>query len=200
MKEEVNSATGFLVGFLTKAVPRNVLEKFQTCLTDRMTKRYRDHWHPHNPERGSAYRSIVIDHDCIDPLISKAFSDATKNSGISADGIGSSFPKELTLWVDPMDVSYRIGEYGSIGVLYGGADSAATSDYESGSSSVNSSPRSSPAQFPSRRTPSSPSPPFGYRQQPAHSIYHHCGQEDFLHSHPSRFTNRYYNGMQTPVA
>ena len=28
------------------------------------------------------------------------------------------FPSELTMWIDPLEVSYRIGENGSICVLY----------------------------------------------------------------------------------
>ena len=32
--------------------------------------------------------------------------------------IFQTFPSELTMWIDPLEVSYRIGENGSICVLY----------------------------------------------------------------------------------
>merc|ERR1712045_230814 len=32
--------------------------------------------------------------------------------------IHATFPSELTMWIDPLEVSYRIGENGSICVLY----------------------------------------------------------------------------------
>ena len=32
--------------------------------------------------------------------------------------IHQTFPSELTMWIDPLEVSYRIGENGSICILY----------------------------------------------------------------------------------
>lgn len=34
------------------------------------------------------------------------------------ESLENTFPPELTIWVDPNDVSYRIGENGSVGILY----------------------------------------------------------------------------------
>lgn len=50
----------------------------------------------------------------MDPIISKAAS----HIGLSLSQLYQLLPSELTLWVDPYEVSYRIGEDGSICVLY----------------------------------------------------------------------------------
>jgi len=50
----------------------------------------------------------------MDPLIGKAASAV----GLAQEQLFSSLPIELTLWVDPSEVSYRIGEDGSTCVLY----------------------------------------------------------------------------------
>jgi protein Tob/BTG len=48
----------------------------------------------------------------IDPILDRAAGE----SGIK--NVLSYFPNELTMWVDPSDVSYRIGENGSVGKIY----------------------------------------------------------------------------------
>lgn len=50
----------------------------------------------------------------MDPIITQA----GEAIGIKGDLLKSLFPCELTLWIDPSEVSYRIGENGSICVLY----------------------------------------------------------------------------------
>uniref|UniRef100_A0A8C6YYP1 Anti-proliferative protein domain-containing protein n=2 Tax=Nothoprocta perdicaria TaxID=30464 RepID=A0A8C6YYP1_NOTPE len=50
----------------------------------------------------------------MDPLVGKA----AGMIGLSHERLFQLLPSELTLWVDPFEVSYRIGEDGSICVLY----------------------------------------------------------------------------------
>lgn len=50
----------------------------------------------------------------MDPLIGQA----AEAAGLSSKFLHQIFPSELTLWIDPLEVSYRIGENGSICVLY----------------------------------------------------------------------------------
>ena len=38
--------------------------------------------------------------------------------GMPTNTIHQTFPSELTMWIDPLEVSYRIGENGSICILY----------------------------------------------------------------------------------
>lgn len=50
----------------------------------------------------------------MDPLVGQA----GQRIGLTIQQLYLLLPSELTLWVDPFEVSYRIGEDGSICVLY----------------------------------------------------------------------------------
>uniref|UniRef100_T1IZ37 Anti-proliferative protein domain-containing protein n=1 Tax=Strigamia maritima TaxID=126957 RepID=T1IZ37_STRMM len=92
------------------------LEIFRAKLEDLLKKHYQHHWFPEKPCRGSGYRCLRINHK-MDPLIARAASAC----GVSDSSLlHNMFPNELTLWIDPKEVSYRIGENGSICVLYDG--------------------------------------------------------------------------------
>jgi hypothetical protein len=54
--------------------------------------------------------------------------------GLSEEYLRSAFPQELTVWIDPYEVSYRIGEDGSIGIIYSLQDNINGSDSGKGSS------------------------------------------------------------------
>lgn len=88
-----------------------------------LSDHYKHHWFPEKPFKGSGYRCIRINHK-MDPIISKA---ATR-IGLNLQQLYQLLPSELTLWVDPYEVSYRIGEDGSICVLYE-ASAAPVSSY-----------------------------------------------------------------------
>jgi len=116
MKLELLSAANFLA-HLIRLARKNVGElqllKFRDCLIEVFLRRYRDHWFPEKPFKGSGYRCIRINRK-MDPMIKQA----GEACGLSADFLHRLFPKELTLWIDPLEVSYRIGENGSICILY----------------------------------------------------------------------------------
>ncbi len=78
--------------------------------------RYRDHWFPEKPQKGSAYR-IIRCHNKLDPLIIRA----GEACGLSAVFLKETFP-EFMLWIDPKEVTYRFEEYCSICILYSHGD------------------------------------------------------------------------------
>lgn len=116
MHLELQSASNFLVHLirLSRAKINDAqLDRFHDALVEVLMRRYRDHWFPMKPFKGSGYRCIRINGK-IDPVIAQAGASC----GLPADTIRHSFPSELTMWIDPKEVSYRIGENGSICVLY----------------------------------------------------------------------------------
>lgn len=114
MKREVKSAVDFLTNILrTGDVSQSQTELFNATLVTLLCNRYQNHWFPEKPFKGSGFRCIRLNHN-LDPLIVQA----GQMSGLDNSVLVSVFPPELTMWVDPREVSYRFGENGSVGVLY----------------------------------------------------------------------------------
>ncbi|XP_069142506.1 protein BTG1-like [Argopecten irradians] len=115
MKREVKSAVDFLSNILKSAnlASDQQIASFNSTLQTLLTNKFESHWFPEKPCKGSGFRCIRINHN-MDPLIRQA----GVFSGLNEVQMCSTLPKELTMWVDPKDVSYRIGENGSIGILY----------------------------------------------------------------------------------
>jgi len=115
MKPEITAAVGFLSRFLRIKghVNDRQLQTFSQSLQDILSEQYKHHWFPDRPCKGSGYRCIRINHK-MDPLIGQA----GQRIGLTIQQLYLLLPSELTLWVDPFEVSYRIGEDGSICVLY----------------------------------------------------------------------------------
>ncbi|XP_043236689.1 protein BTG2-like [Amphibalanus amphitrite] len=116
MKAEVFAASDFIVSLLRVGSPSSLSEEnlmvFRDTLAMVMRNHYHNHWFPERPFKGSGYRCIRINGQ-MDPLVAAAGASC----GLDAVFLRSLFPSELTLWVDPHEVSYRIGENGSVCVL-----------------------------------------------------------------------------------
>ncbi|KAE8623437.1 hypothetical protein XENTR_v10005605 [Xenopus tropicalis] len=110
---EIVAAVNFLSSLLQSRLNEQQLRGFGKTLRNTLTEHYMHHWFPDKPAKGSGYRCIRINHK-MDPVISKV----ACRINMSNQHLLSLLPKELTLWVDPFEVSYRIGEDGSICVLY----------------------------------------------------------------------------------
>jgi protein Tob/BTG len=149
MRKEVTSAVEFITNLL-KAARRDMsatqLDTFQHNLCVLLFNHYQNHWFPEKPCKGSGYRCIRINHK-MDPLVTKA----GRECGIAESDLFHLLPSELTLWVDPDEVSYRIGEDGSIGVIFGeNSDFCEFQDsYSSSSSEASSSDTGNLEEFPS---------------------------------------------------
>ncbi|KAL0149778.1 hypothetical protein M9458_054826 [Cirrhinus mrigala] len=115
MIPEVSAAASFVCRLLRSRgrLSDAQLQVFRDCLAQALSEHYQHHWFPDRPQKGSGYRCIRINHE-MDPLIGRA----AGRIGLTSGQLFSLLPRELTLWVDPYEVSYRIGEDGSICVLY----------------------------------------------------------------------------------
>jgi len=115
MRTEVSNAATFLANMIRyRNLGADKLSKFRDALEARFTSSFTNHWFPERPLRGNAYRCIRIVNNRMDKLVAAAGIDA----GLSEESLRCAFPQELTVWIDPFEVSYRIGEDGSIGIIY----------------------------------------------------------------------------------
>lgn len=141
----MTSAANFLVRLLrlnkeSAVVSDQQLEIYRAALIETLRIRYQEHWFPEKPCKGSGYRCIRINGK-IDPVLVQA-GDLV---GLPGQFLHTLFPSELTMWIDPMEVSYRIGENGSICVLYDEREVEETMRQNSVTSTPNSSTSPSPS-------------------------------------------------------
>lgn len=111
MKREISEAITFLVSFMGRlGLSEHQIQEFSARLSRAMMEKYQSNWNVTMPLQGNAYRAISILDGRIDPLILRA----AHESRIDTKALERCFPRDFVLWVDPEDVSYRMGDYGTV--------------------------------------------------------------------------------------
>ncbi|XP_013855419.1 protein Tob2 [Austrofundulus limnaeus] len=113
MHLEVKVALNFIVSYLYNKLPRRRADLFGEELERILVSRFDGHWYPEAPLRGSAFRCIHLGVPR-DPVVELA----AKRSGLDTEEVRANVPAELSVWIDPYEVSYQIGEKGQVKVLY----------------------------------------------------------------------------------
>ena len=125
MREEISVAERFLTQLLLDPekpqLKIGALVDFGLNLRHILILKYENHWYPLCPYRESEYRCIRLGkgnsktkNSEIDPVYIKTLS----RCGITTEEFLNRMPGNLTIWIDPGEVSYRIGECGKIKTLY----------------------------------------------------------------------------------
>lgn len=116
MKQELLSAANF-VTHLIRLSSTNLSEKkllsFRNQLVEQLYQKYKDHWFPNLPSKGSGYRCLRINQH-MDPQIKKA----AEACAIPLPLVQQSLPNMLMMWIDPLEVCVRVGETGPLCILY----------------------------------------------------------------------------------
>lgn len=120
MKTEIQHAVTFLVETLKDKLPwtpetEEKLCTMRTRLTNLLAERFEGHWYADKPLKGSAFRciNISVEENSFDDTLRTAAND----SGLTEDIVRGVFSTGLALWIDPDDVSGRLGK-GSIFPIY----------------------------------------------------------------------------------
>ncbi|XP_038612865.1 LOW QUALITY PROTEIN: protein Tob2 [Tachyglossus aculeatus] len=113
MHLEIKVALNFIISYLYNKLPRRRADLFGEELERLLKKKYEGHWYPERPLKGSGYRCVHIG-ETVDPVVELA----AKRSGLAVEDVRANVPEELSVWIDPFEVSYQIGEKGAVKVLY----------------------------------------------------------------------------------
>jgi len=113
MHNEINTAVEFIVRLLRSSeITVAQIEVFKASLKTSLSHKFASHWSPNEPMKGNAYRSILVTQGLIDPVLAQS----AKAAGLASLN-KRWFPSELIIWIDPLDVTYRIGDHGSVAAL-----------------------------------------------------------------------------------
>uniref|UniRef100_H2S7C1 Transducer of ERBB2, 1b n=2 Tax=Takifugu rubripes TaxID=31033 RepID=H2S7C1_TAKRU len=113
MQLEIQVALNFIISYLYNKLPRRRVNIFGEELERQLKKKYEGHWYPDKPYKGSGFRCIHIG-EKVDPVVEQA----AKESGLDIEDVRNNLPQDLSVWIDPFEVSYQIGEKGPVKVLY----------------------------------------------------------------------------------
>lgn len=123
MNVEIQVALNFLISFLYNKLPRRRVNNFGEELEAALKVKFEGHWYPEKPFKGSAFRCLKTT-----PPLDPVFGIAARESGMDLCDIQENLPGELSIWVDPGEVSYRMSEKGPVKILYSESDRISDQD------------------------------------------------------------------------
>lgn len=109
MHSEVACAARFLAQTLRLDSVR--ADVFASALAADLERRFAGHWHPTMPHRGSGFRALH--YSAATGYSDDALARAARAAGIDLTST-SLLPPNLTVWIDPNEVSIRVGELGGV--------------------------------------------------------------------------------------
>ncbi|CAL8315358.1 unnamed protein product [Arctogadus glacialis] len=113
MQLEIQVALNFLISYLYNKLPRRRVNTFGEELQRQLEAKFKGHWYPDRPSKGSGYRCLQVGVK-VDPVVEQA----ARQSGLDLADVRHNLPQDLSVWIDPYEVSYQIGDKGPVKVLY----------------------------------------------------------------------------------
>lgn len=103
MHIEVQVALNFVISYLYNKLPRRRVNIFGEELDKALKDKFRGHWYPERPCRGSAFRCLKTGGP-LDPVVERA----ARESGVPVRDVLEHLPRDLAVWVDPGKIILEI--------------------------------------------------------------------------------------------
>lgn len=103
MHIEVQVALNFVISYLYNKLPRRRVNIFGEELEKALKDKFRGHWYPDRPCRGSAFRCLKTGGP-LDPVLERA----ARESGVPVRDVLEHLPRDLAVWVDPGKHDYLL--------------------------------------------------------------------------------------------
>ncbi|KAJ1896415.1 hypothetical protein LPJ66_004001, partial [Kickxella alabastrina] len=114
MQTEIENAANFWLKYVPDTVvPAEKKETLRQALINALASKYSGHWHLDQTNIGSGYRSMSNWR-----RLDGSFVQAAEQSGVAVDLLERLLPRDIVLWCDPYNVTYRIGDYGTVYTVY----------------------------------------------------------------------------------
>lgn len=107
MHIEVQVALNFVISYLYNKLPRRRVNIFGEELEKALKDKFRGHWYPDRPCRGSAFRCLKTGGP-LDPVLERA----ARESGVPVRDVLEHLPRDLAVWVDPGKHYYLLSALG----------------------------------------------------------------------------------------
>lgn len=107
MHIEVQVALNFVISYLYNKLPRRRVNIFGEELEKALKDKFRGHWYPDRPCRGSAFRCLKTGGP-LDPVLERA----ARESGVPVRDVLEHLPRDLAVWVDPGKHYYLLSATG----------------------------------------------------------------------------------------
>ncbi|KAJ1645939.1 hypothetical protein J3B02_003936 [Coemansia erecta] len=114
MQTEIENAANFWLRFIQDSVvPPEKKDQLRQSLIEVLVEKYTGHWHLDQTNVGSGYRSISNWRS-----LDRVFVKAAKKSNVEVEILERHLPRDLVLWCDPYNVTYRVGDHGTVFTIY----------------------------------------------------------------------------------
>lgn len=114
---EILAACGLVARLLERALGDADAIAVGERLATLLRAKYADHWHPATPTVGSGHRCLHSSQGRADPVVQEAMAAVVRAASslrAATETLGA-----VTIWVDPGNVSMRVGEQGGITQIFG---------------------------------------------------------------------------------
>ncbi|KAJ1667995.1 hypothetical protein IW140_002428 [Coemansia sp. RSA 1813] len=114
MHTEIENAAGFWVKHIPDAsLAAERKEALRLALIDVLCEKYKGHWNPEQTAAGSGYRSL-----CNWRSLDGSLVEAAMRANVSIALLERLMPRDIVVWCDPHNVTYRVGDHGTVYTIY----------------------------------------------------------------------------------